>query len=105
MGGDREELAQQSAERLGIPIELIMDAEGFGEDETSIYQDNAKAVMVFVDIMTQWRTGAAGAVGLDYNVLPMVFDLRKIEGEERAEVFDGVRVMESAALEAMRKKD
>ena len=105
MSGDREELAQQNAERLGIPIDLVMDAEGFRDEDTYIYPDNERAVMVFIDIMTQWRTGAAGAVGLDYNVLPMVFELRKIDGEERAEVFDGVRIMESAALETMRKKD
>lgn len=63
-----------------------------------------QTVRVFVDMLTQWRVGMGGVVGLDYNVLPMIFSIRNIDGEDRGEVFQGVKVMESSALESMREQ-
>lgn len=59
-------------------------------------------VALFIDLMTQWRMGMAGPVGLDYTAIPAVMDLRDIPREERSELFDDLRVMESAALEQLR---
>lgn len=50
---------------------------------------------------TQWRVGMAGATGLDYGALPAVMRLTGISAADRAEVFEGVRTMEDAALTKM----
>lgn len=52
---------------------------------------------------TQWRIGNAGAIGLDYSVLPVVMRMTGVMQAERADVFDGIRTMEDVALETMRK--
>jgi len=53
-------------------------------------------------MMTQWRFGAAGPTGLDYTALPIVMDMRQVEKTAWSEIFDDVRIMERAALKAMR---
>ncbi|ANM45883.1 hypothetical protein HAZELMIKA_15 [Klebsiella phage vB_KaeD_HazelMika] len=55
----------------------------------------------FCAMQTQWRSAGAGAYGLDYNVLPMLFRIYKIDDEEMA--LNDIRVMEGEALKAMRK--
>lgn len=52
---------------------------------------------------TQWRVGMAGATGLDYGALPHVMRLSGVPRKNWPDVFDGVRIMEDAALETMRK--
>jgi hypothetical protein len=59
-------------------------------------------VGVFQELGSQWRVAHSGPYGLDYNVLPMLFDLHEIPQSERLETMRSIRVMESAALEEMR---
>lgn len=75
-----------------------------GEQHTELWQDNVAAVEVFVDMMTQWNVGPAGVIGLRYEALPVVMRMRGIPAADRADVFDGLRVMERAALEEMRRE-
>lgn len=56
---------------------------------------------VFCAMQTQWRSSGIGAIGLDYNVLPMLFRIYKIEDEELT--LNDVRVMEAEALKRMHK--
>lgn len=56
-----------------------------------------KSWNVFTSMLTQWRSSGVGAYGLDYNVLPMMFKIYKIEDEELA--LQDVRTMEAKALE------
>jgi hypothetical protein len=71
-------------------------------DEVLVYPENALAVAVFLDLGTQWRHGGMGGVtGLDYAVLPAVFELRGIAPEERPDLFDCLRVMEREVLVMM----
>jgi hypothetical protein len=53
---------------------------------------------------TQWRVGAGGATGLDYGVLPVVLRLSGVPRAEWPDVFDGLRIMEEAALDHIHKK-
>jgi hypothetical protein len=55
-------------------------------------------------LTTQWRTGFAGAVGLDYGVLPTVFRLAGIPRGDWPALFEDIRVMERGALHLMREK-
>lgn len=69
-----------------------------------IWPDNIQSVNVFVAMSTQWRSGMAGATGLDYGVLPAVLRLTAVPRAAWSEVFESLRVMEDAALEVMRRK-
>lgn len=52
---------------------------------------------------TQWRVSMGGPIGLDYGALPAVLRLVGVPPAQRSEAFDGVRTMEDAALEYMRR--
>ena len=58
---------------------------------------------MFIAMSTQWRVGMSGATGLDYGALPGVLRMSGIARKDWAEVFEGVRVMEDAALQVMQK--
>ena len=58
---------------------------------------------MFIAMSTQWRVGMSGATGLDYGALPGVLRMSGIARKDWAEVFEGVRVMEDAALQIMQK--
>lgn len=71
-------------------------------DETfEVWPDNWLSFLVMDAMWTQWRTGACGATGLDYGVLPDVMKLVGIPAKDRSRVFQDVRVMESQALAVM----
>ena len=94
-GSDKNE----AAARLGIPVDLVEEADGFEEAE-GIYPDNYLAASFFEDMQTQWRTGFAG---LDYTALRSIFCFRRIKLADQADIFDDLKIMERAAIKAMRK--
>jgi hypothetical protein len=61
------------------------------------------AVNVFIAASTQWRTGMNGPTGLDYTALPVVMRMIGIAPADRADTFEGVRILEDAALDTIRK--
>lgn len=67
-----------------------------------VWPDNLLAVNTFVAMSTQWRVGAMGATGLDYNALPAVMRMIGVPVQDRADVFEDVRTLEDAALTLMR---
>jgi Phage related hypothetical protein (DUF1799) len=57
------------------------------------------AVAVFRAVMTQWRCGASGAIGLDYPAVALVMErVFAITAEAFADVFQDLQVMEQGAL-------
>lgn len=50
---------------------------------------------------TQWRMGMNGPIGLDYGVLHSVLRMTQVPRSQWSHVFDGIRVMEEAALGVM----
>ena len=96
---------EKTSNRLGLPVELVMESERFNRSDEGVYPDNVQAVSIFCDMMTQWRVGMSGATGLDYKALPVVLSIRRVKLPEREDVFDCLRVMEQAALEERRQKD
>jgi hypothetical protein len=68
---------------------------------TEIWPENLAAFEAFGGLLTQWRTGRTG---LDYAALPVVMDLQDVPPSARRQMFEDIRLMEAAALEAMRKK-
>lgn len=71
-------------------------------DETiEVWPDNWPSFLVMDAMGTQWRTGACGATGLDYGVLPSVMRLVGVPPKDRPGVFQDIRVMESEAIAVM----
>ena len=91
-----------AASRLGLPAELVQESDTYRVSD-GIFPDNVKIVSVFMDMMTQWRFGPAGATGLDYAALPIVLRLREVPRADRQEIFDGIQTMERAALNGLRE--
>ena len=57
-------------------------------------------------LQTQWRTGANGPTGLDYNTLFTIMNMKHLSDEHQCELLGDIRVMEGAALsEIHRTKD
>ena len=48
----------------------LTEADFADEDTVHVWPENWLAVEVFASLLTQWRVGMAGMVGLDYGVLP-----------------------------------
>ncbi|WP_310794115.1 DUF1799 domain-containing protein [Cupriavidus plantarum] len=66
-----------------------------------LWPDNALAFHVFCRMATQWRTGFRGAIGLDYNVLPLILRVMRVPRNQWEIMLDSIQVMEDAALAAM----
>lgn len=69
-----------------------------------VWPENFGPARVFESMGTQWRVGAGGVTGLDYQALQWVFKLLGVEPDDEEDVFYCVRVMESEAMVVMREK-
>lgn len=67
-----------------------------------IWPDIWPAWQVFRACATQWRAGAGGATGIDYNVLPWLMKLHGVDDEAAA--LNDLRVMERTALAIIHKQ-
>lgn len=63
-----------------------------------VWPDVWPSAWLFADLMTQWRMGPGGPIGLDYSAIPVVMDLRELPAADRRHLFSDIRVMESVAL-------
>jgi hypothetical protein len=70
-------------------------------EDIDVWPENMPVIRLFDAMRTQWRVGYGGAYGLDYNPLQSVMDWLGIE--DRPYAFEGLRVMESVALDEMHK--
>jgi hypothetical protein len=75
------------------------------DQEVEVWPENWQTVDVFLLVSTQWRVSMSGPVGLDYNVVFRLLDLQGLPTEEWKRLFEDIRVMESAAMTAMRQVD
>ena len=69
-----------------------------------VWPDNWCAVQAFLAMQTQWRTGMAGATGLDYTPLPGVMRLIGLSRADWPEAFEGLRTLEDEALKIFREQ-
>lgn len=72
-----------------------------------IMHENWPVILVFLALTTQWRYHemSGTALGIDYTAAASVIGLYGHKGKAAREVFDGVRVMESAALDEFRRQE
>ena len=78
-----------------------MDDDEIDGPPVQVWPCNVESVGVLYAMRTQWRVGMGGSVGLDYTVLPFIWEHTQVPQERRAAVFADLQVMESAALAAM----
>nr|WP_032682181.1 DUF1799 domain-containing protein [Enterobacter hormaechei] len=99
---------RQVAAALYTPGPTLAELSAFGltpedvEEEVGILPSVWKSFTIFSALATQWRVGANGATGLDYNVLPWMFDLHGVE--DAATCMADLQIMESEALKVMHKE-
>lgn len=85
---------------LGLTLDDVA-----ADQVVDIWPDCAESVNVFIAVMTQWRMGPSGPIGLDYGVLPMIFRLTATPQSSWPQVFADLQVMEVEALNTVRKAD
>jgi hypothetical protein len=71
------------------------------EEEVAILPSVWPSFSVFSSLATQWRIGMSGASGIDYNVLPWMFELHGVE--DAAACLADIQIMENEALICMSK--
>lgn len=88
-----------------------MEAFGFAPEDFSddaplqVWPDLWDAWCVFDAMGTQWRAGAGGVYGLDFNVVRDELEVREIPREDWQEVRELIRYMESIALTEIHRKN
>lgn len=70
------------------------------EETNTVYilPDNWQSFLTFEFLGTQWRTANSGVVGIDYNVIPLAFEMFDISKEDQKEVMHDIRIMEARAI-------
>ncbi|AAZ29264.1 hypothetical protein [Escherichia phage e4/1c] len=75
------------------------DYEDEEPEELHFDDDMMLAWTVYQAASTQWRVGMNGATGIDYSVLPFLFDVYNVKDKEMT--LNDLRILECKALEMM----
>ena len=70
--------------------------------DLEIEPDNWETVMLFLRVQTQWRHGFNGPTGLDYQGVEAAMRMARVA--RTVELFEGLQVMEFAALKAFQER-
>jgi hypothetical protein len=95
VAGPKKDELDKTLEAFG----LIADDDLLQPKNFIVWDENAEILSVFLACCTQWRTSMSGIIGLDYGALFNVMAV--LEVADRRKVFQGVQVMEFAALEKL----
>lgn len=68
-----------------------------------VWPEQIEVYSVFRAMDTQWNFSMGGPSGFKYEALPEIWRRLKIAPERRDDVFADLRIMEAAALEAVRE--
>lgn len=79
-----------------------MPPEGLPEEAIELWPENFESFGIFLRALTQWRTGPAGYIGLDYAGVLAV--LRFLRVRPSPSLLDDLQVMEGEALRLFREK-
>jgi len=61
-----------------------------------VWPENWQAVAMFLRLLTQWRTGPRGPIGLDYRAAEWLFSLYEVTSPR--ELLEDLQIMEDAYL-------
>ena len=72
------------------------------EQQCEVWEENWDTVVMFLRMTTQWNTSMAGLTGLNYPSLEWLCKLYSVK--DPVAIFEGVQVMEGAALAILNSK-
>ena len=61
------------------------------------------AVVMFLRLQTQWRVGATGIVGLDYNAVQWMFEMYEVKEPRR--LLDDLQIIEATVVETLNQRE
>ena len=70
-----------------------------------MWPQNWRAVQLFSECATQWRTSAGGATGLDYVAVLAIMKLHGYSKKQQKKLLADIGVMEAEALEVMSERN
>ena len=70
-------------------------------EEIDVWGENWDSFILFSSLSTQWRVGMGGAIGLDYNTIPIAASLLGYKKKKLQNMFSDIQVMENEALITM----
>lgn len=73
----------------------------YKEPIVEVWPESWPAVELYVRYQTQWLQGPGGPSGLNYAILFADLDRSGIEGEDREDIMDGVRIIEAEVLKSI----
>lgn len=76
---------------MGLPATALAD-----RHDIEVWPENVHAVRLFDAMLTQWRMGSIGPIGLDYAALPVVRQACRLRCTR--DDFRGLQIMEAEAL-------
>ncbi len=85
-------------------MQLGLKAKHFPPPQVELWPECVLPIELFSRVATQWRVGAGGPIGLDYNVVYHELQREALDGEQYDEVMAAIRVIERAALEQMQQE-
>lgn len=94
----------ESATALSVPPEMLAELKARAPlpppppPSCTVWPCNSPSVSLFEGMLTQWRVGPSGVVGLDYSVLPIVARSRGIAPRRINALLPDLQVMEDEAL-------
>lgn len=68
-----------------------------------VLEENWETVMIFLKMQTQWNVSMAGLTGLNYSALDYLSRLYSVK--DPVSLFEGIQVMELAALGCFSKRN
>ncbi|CAM4266378.1 DUF1799 domain-containing protein [Stenotrophomonas lactitubi] len=84
-------------------MQLGLKAKHFPPPQVELWPECVLPIELFSRVATQWRVGAGGPIGLDYNVVYQELEREALAPDKRDEVMAGIRIIERAALEHMQQ--
>ena len=73
------------------------------EPDFEVFPENLDIVKCFISCQSQWNTSFGGITGLDYASVLAVINMYKYS--DPIAVFEGIQIMEAAAMAVMNKKE
>lgn len=96
-----------SAAHMVVPTAAEAEAQGFTladyEVPVEVWPENWPSWHLWTEIRGQLRVGMGGAYALDYGPLFTRMERMRLSDEDWNDMFGDIRVIEAAALEAMKK--
>jgi Phage related hypothetical protein (DUF1799) len=103
-GGGEYDQARADLRAFGFAEEAIVEQLGPVENDCHLWPDNWAAWCAFLTVQTQWARGGMGEMtGLDYARVRVGLAMAGVKSTP--ELFSKLRIIESAALNLLNKKD